>query len=32
MGKKFMKKILLDWGLNHKPSKCLALKPDALAH
>ena len=28
----FMKKMLLDWGLNHKTAKCLTLKPGALAH
>ena len=28
----FMKKILLDWGSNHKTAKCLGLKPGALAH
>ena len=26
------KKILLDWGSNHKTAKCLGLKPGALAH
>ena len=28
----YEKKILLDWGLNHNPAKCLTLKPDPLAH
>ena len=27
-----MKNFRLDWGLNHKTTKCLALKPGALAH